>query len=554
MLTMKRQEHNLVQKEIEINERHISEFVLETSTGTKRMKEKFHKNAVIDRNNYIKRELQKFKTYQNSIYRELNSYVESKLPQDKTEYYQQEQRNLDQLLSVIPYTEKIISLELKLGLSHILYKINEDKETSLKEINEALIEFLTKFEEASILLTIKDFDYSMFTYQYMDLFFKNRQAENFDELMLMSFKEIYWECPELVSHIKLNLLAIVTKYYKELTKYSIEKEAHLLQENQVTKETIITTYQDKRKKLEQAKEIDEYYNIQKFLSKLKNIDDYSITSPLRTKSFNHFVMENTYSNLTPERKIEFDEESLHLHKHLHELKEYYQYVPIVKDMIDKYKKQEQTKGTYEAKLTEIQLEEKKRQKLYNDFQKASGIGFLAKKSEAKMETLKVAMKNQIIKLKQLYEDLHTLEINVKIASYMTEGSSIHDALIVSLSSYHYIEKIMIEKYKEIDSNFDLEKYMRNYIAFIYNPNTDFLDKITAILDYDISEVISEKYCLLDMNVSAEELTEDNIDTTLEVIDVVALINNIKQSNLSLEEMSLICHINRIDYKLPEEIL
>lgn len=551
---MKRQERNLIQQEIEINEKHISEFVLETTTGTKRMKEKFHKNAVMERNSYIKRQLQKFEDYQKKIYQELDNYAESKLPQDKTTNYQQQEQELNQLLTMIPYTEEKIALEIKLGLASTLYKVNEDKETSLKEINEALIEFLAIFEEASILLTPKDFTYSMFTYEYMDLFFKNRQVENFDDLMLSYFKEIYWECPEFVSHLKLNLLNIVTTYYKTLDKYSVEKENRLLQEKQVAKEKVIEIYQDKKRNLDQAMQVDEYYNLQKFLNKVKNIDDYGITSPLRTKCFNHFVMENTYSNLTPERKVEFDKESLHLQKHLHELKEYYQYVPIMKDIIDKYRKKDQAKTTYEAKLKEIQVEEKKRQKIYNEFQKASGIGFLAKKTPTKMDALKVTMKSQVLKLKQLYEELHTLEINAKISELMTDGSSIHDAFIISLSSYHYIEKIMTEKYKETDSDFSLDKYMKKYLEFIYNPNTEFLMKITAILEYDIAQIISEKYCLLDMNLSKEELEEENIDVTLETIDVVALINNIKQSNLSIEEMTLLCNIKKIDYNLEPEIL
>lgn len=551
---MKREEYNLIQKQIEINETHISDFILETDTGTKRMKEKFHKNAVIDRNNYIQKELQKFKGYQKNVYKELNTYVESKLPQDKNEIYKKNELALDDLVSVIPYTEEKISLELKLGLSIILYKVNEEKETSLKEINEAILEFLNKLEEASISISIKDFNYSMFTTEYMNAFFTSKNNKNFDDIMQTAFKEIYWECPELVSHLKLNLLEIVKKYDKELQKYSKEQEKKLLEEKKVTKETIISTYQERKNKLEQEKEKDEYNNLEKFLNKVKNIDDYILTAPLRVKSFNHFVMENTYVNLTPERKKEFDQETLQLHKHLHELKEYYQYASIIKDIIDKYKKKDQDKGKYEAKLKEINLEEKKRQKIYNDYQKASGIGFLAKKSPSKMETLKVNMKSQVLNLKQLYEQLYELEINEKINSYITEGSTLHDALIVSLSSYHYIEKLMIEKYKEVDAEFDLEKYIKNYVKFIYNPNTDFLDKITATLDYDISEVISEKYCLLDMNVSKEELTEDSIDLILETIDVVALINNIKKSSLSIEEMKLICDIKRIDYNLEEEIL
>ena len=42
-----------IKQEIEINENHINNFQLETTTGTKKMKEKFHKKAVEERNAYI---------------------------------------------------------------------------------------------------------------------------------------------------------------------------------------------------------------------------------------------------------------------------------------------------------------------------------------------------------------------------------------------------------------------------------------------------------------------------------------------------------------------
>ena len=113
---------------------------------------------------------------------------------------------------------------------------------------------------------------------------------------------------------------------------------------------------------------------------------------------------------------------------------------------------------------------------------------------------------------------------------------------------------MVEKFKDVDTDFDLSKYVREYIEFIYNPNADFLHKIAVLLDYDIADVISEKYALLGININKEEITQDNIDTAIATLNVVTLTNNIKNSNMSIEEMKLICDINRIDYKPEEEIL
>ena len=290
------------------------------------------------------------------------------------------------------------------------------------------------------------------------------------------------------------------------------------------------------------------------LNKNKNIDDYIEGSPLRNKSFNHLVIKETYHDLTEEEKEVFDREIINLGKHLQVLKEYYRYESIVKDLIDRFKKKEESKTKYVTKQKEIETEEKTREKLYKEYQKANGIGLFARKNEIKQAEIKVKMKEQINKLDKLYQELEELEIDIKIAENLTEGSSIYDALIASLSSYTYIEKVMIEKFKDIDVDFNLSNYVKEYLEFIYNPNADFLRKITVLLDYDIARVISEKYELLGIHLDKEEISPDSIDSEIQTVNVVTLVNNIKASNMSIDQMKLICDINKIDYKLEEEIL
>ena len=73
-------------------------------------------------------------------------------------------------------------------------------------------------------------------------------------------------------------------------------------------------------------------------------------------------------------------------------------------------------------------------------------------------------------------------------------------------------------------------------------------------DYDISEVISEKYALLGINVEKEEINQDSIDGTISSVKVTTLVNNIKKSNMTIDQMKLICDINKIDYTIEDEIL
>ncbi len=543
-----------IKKEIEINENHINNFPLETETGTKKMKEKFHRKAVEERNAYIEKEIPKFKEYQKQAYKELYSYVQANTPEDKSNQYNEEQQNLEELLKILPLTNDKISLEMKLGYAHIFYELSEEAGASLKVINACLLDFIQKMKDAQIELTINNFNYSPFTLSYMTALLTNKGQENFDDLMQESFKSIYWECPEIIMHLKRNLLYLVKKNYQKLKEYNHTLATKVVTEKNLTVNSIENVYQNARNELEIKKAKDEYNNIQLFLNKNKNIDDYIEGSPLRNKSFNHLVIKETYHDLTEEEKEVFDREIINLGKHLQVLKEYYRYESIVKDLIDRFKKKEESKTKYVTKQKEIETEEKTREKLYKEYQKANGIGLFARKNETKQAEIKVKMKEQINKLDKLYQELEELEIDIKIAENLTEGSSIYDALIASLSSYTYIEKVMIEKFKDIDVDFNLSNYVKEYLEFIYNPNADFLRKITVLLDYDIARVISEKYELLGIHLDKEEISPDSIDSEIQTVNVVTLVNNIKASNMSIDQMKLICDINKIDYKLEEEIL
>ena len=543
-----------IKKEIEINENHINNFPLETETGTKKMKEKFHRNAVKERNAYIEKELIKFKEYQKSTYQKLNSYVQANMPEDKNNQYNEEQQNLEEMLKILPLTNDKISLEMKLGYAHIFYELSEEAGASLKVINTCILDFIQKMKDAQIELTINNFNYSPFTLSYMTALLTNKGQENFDDLMQESFKSIYWECPEIIMHLKRNLLYLVKKNYQKLKEYNHTLATKVVQERNLTMNTIENVYQSTRSGLEAKTAKDEYNNLQMFLNKVKNIDDYIQGAPLRSKSFNHLVIKETYQELTGEEKQVFDREIINLGKHLQVLKTYYRYESIVKDLIERFKKKEESKTKYISKEKEIETEEKTREKLYKEYQKANGIGLFARKNETKKAEMKVKMKEQINKLDKLYQELEELEIDIKIAENLTEGSSIYDALITSLSSYTYIEKTMIEKFKDADVDFNLSNYVKEYLEFIYNPNADFLRKITVLLDYDIAAVVSEKYELLGIHLDKEEITEDAIDSEIQTVNVVTLVNNINASNISIDKIKLICDINKIDYKLEEEIL
>ena len=248
-------------------------------------------------------------------------------------------------------------------------------------------------------------------------------------------------------------------------------------------------------------------------------------------------------------------EILDLSKTLSMLKLYYRYEFIIKDIQEKFSKRVENKNVYENKLKEIKKEESKRKKIFSNYLKGNGIGFLAKKDDKKISSSKLEMNEQIIKLYNLYAELHDLEIVYNINKNLSDVSSLYDLFMLAYSSYFYLEKIFIDKFSE-DDNFIFSDELNKYFEFIYNPDNEFLTKINGFVAYDIADIISDKYKLFEINVDKDSIMKDSIDSTIDTVNFIKLIKDISDSNLSLYEINFIVkykEFDEIDVDLVETV-
>ncbi len=536
--------NTIINQEIEINIKHITEFPLDSETGTKAMKEKFHKDAIKSRNEYVNLQLQKFQNYQLEIYKMLQSRVNSLIPSDNNEQYENDKKILSQLESCIKFNSDNLGNDNKLGFCNLISKLNDDVEISLGELNLILGEFIDKFLSMNINLTSTDFQYSMFTEKYMKSFLENRSSDNFNSVMQKVFDSIYWECPSLIKHLKLNLWYLLEKYKKEIAVFTNKIANDYLSSFNLTKDMLLKSYKEKRENIDNNIGSDEFLNLNNFLEKKKNVLDYIESSPTRSKNFNQFILNNEFANFTNEEQEKYYSVIFELSGTLDVLKNYYRYEFIVKDLQEKYAKRVENKALYDNKLKEIKTEENKRIKIYKSYLKANGIGFLAKVNNDKISSSKLQMNEQILKLYDLYKELHDLEIVYNLNN-VRDVASLYDLLLVSYSSYYYMENKFKEHFSDNgEYNFSLE--LENYFKFIYNPFNTFMLKINAFNNYDITDVIADKFRLLNLNISKEQIDSDNIDLVIDTINYIKLIRYISLGKLSLEDMAFIVKFKEYD--------
>ena len=213
-----------------------------------------------------------------------------------------------------------------------------------------------------------------------------------------------------------------------------------------------------------------------------------------------------------------------------------------------YKDKASAKGQYTAKKKEIDKLEKQRVSFYNQYLKACGIGFLAKKSEAKQKFAMLKMNNHIRQLKEAYDELRDLEIRYQV-SLLEDSASVYDLFLVSLTSFSFLEKNFLTEDFEDET---LEETITDYLKFIYNPDNSFLRKVNGLNDYNIPDIVAEKFRLLKLNVTSEMVQPETIDATLQDVCFINLIQNIDRSKISLETIANLCEMEAIQASIPKD--
>ena len=529
-------------KGIEINKSHIENFVLESDKGTKKLREKFKKNAYNERNKYVEKQIKLFSYYSRRVYFELDSRVNRMLPMDNSSIYDEMNKTIDKYEKLVINSSEQLDVSVKMELALLISSITDT--ISLPNLNTCLLTFINKFKDAGIELSIDDFSYSMFTKTYMEMFFEMYDNSSFDEESQVCFNKVYFECPKIILHIKMCLRNIINKYQKSLEKYMDSVVDNALVKDNIKKEDIVKLYLDSKTELMWAKEKDPYLNLNIFLEKKETIADYLEDSFMKEKKFSTFAVGNSYKSLSPEDKVKYDTVIKDFYGVIKELKEFYRYEFILKDLIKRYKDKDSAKANFDAKQKEVNESEKNREKIlkeYNNSGKKNFFGFIGKDLK---KVSKLHINEELVKLNQLYTELDNLEFNYKLSTVLDDAASSYDIISSSLYSFSYLEKMFVQNFGTED-DFNLEKEFYRFISFLFNNFNAFLRRVNGFAEYNIGEVIADKYQILGLKVNVEDISLEKLDVTLEILDYIIRNLSLIGATLDSEKMHYICKIRDI---------
>ena len=412
----------------------------------------------------------------------------------------------------------------KSGLDLLLHKVRKFYKDDLNKVNENIKEVVGRFDQVGIKLTADDFIYGNVVNEYMNVFFNNYENE---KLLRDTFDKLYWKNPDIIEYIYLNFRYLYSINKKKFDKYY---ENRLVEYNMTNKSKYLSEYKN---------DLWNYLLLKE--SNIKLIQDKFINGELEIKDYDDIKTGKIEEGLIiGEMSDALKMESLNkLSYTLYEYKNYLKYKYIIDEIKNIYGSKEANKNLTKDIVKNISKHESKIVKLNKK------INFKKKISKkANLDKFYLMIGTEINELKQLYIDYDDAKFKEKIADMLTDESSLLDALNIGLSfkinlftilKLENEEKQEEEMLKEID---DIEE-------FSYYPNITILNNISIKDERDISMIILDKYKLMNISVTYEEMGETNLDSFISNVNKVVIKNYMKKNNINYNDFVSACDMKKI---------
>jgi len=510
----------------------INKFPLEMNEGTKRVKEKYHRDAVSVRNDALNKIICKYKNDLNHVKKCIQTRADkyiSKLQKYDSELHFNKLLLMKKVLKQNNYYNDTFE---KLDLDDVILGIDSG---DLVKVNDMLLTFINVFKKAGINLENNDFDYSPSTYEYMSSLIKNYENENFNVYMRDIFEQIYWNCPNILEELKQNIKFLIRKYDKKLNKYSQKIKHDLISQAGCDE----FNYEDVYKKLYNDINVLErrntLNNLNLFLTNSLKLEDYLPSSINRNNKFSKYCAD--FISMTAEDKNKFYLEINSLKDALYELKIYNSYNYIIKDIISKFEPLKSKDEDYLFILKKIDKHEKLRMKYMKKYFKCKNNS----KNDKKISELKNNINKVINELNNMYKSSDEALISYKVRNYLNKNSSVYDALFLAGSFKHYLIKTISKNIEEMTENL-LSELLQDYDSFMYNPNILILKKLRLFDEVDIKSLILQKFRLVGVTLSDEYMND--LNTIENDIELITKVYDIENGELSFEQIAFICEAKK----------
>lgn len=434
----------------------------------------------------------------------------------------------------------------KMELDEILYILKRFYKNNLELVNSSILKCIEKFRMTGINLEEKDFNYSIYTKEYMDVFLEEtKRGEPNSTRVKETFEQLYWKCPDIILHIELNFRSLYLKHEKQITNYFESEEKKLTKQLDLNKHQAIEKYNNARLRLIDLKNKDTSLILQKFKNGEDNIKDYE-----KSNVEKHYKKLTGFSTDDLE-KTDLEEYNKNIEKlanSLNEYKNYLKYKFIYDEVISIYNDKQKYRKIYNDKIKQIQKMQAKLFKNNKKIEKYSRHrGLLAKifsKNQNKLEKINIDVNSQVLELKKVYRELEENKVKNIISEKLTDGSTICDALTIASSFYSFLVDTIIKQYEDMSQE-NIAELIHQFKDFVETPNMTIINNVKIVDNKDIVLVIKDKYNLCNINIEKGDFAEENIQAVISSVNVICGYNYILNSRLSVNDIKYVIEAEKI---------
>ena len=481
---------------------------------------------------------------QKEIYEEIESRYNKflkyssneKMLNDKYDEITEELENLKYALNIL---NGYNSSYEKLGIDFALHKLNYYYVNDLSVVNKVIIDMILRFNEIGLDLNLKDFEYSKFSKEYLSAIFfemKNKdlvsinekeKIQQINENLQQTFNEIYWKCPDLVTHIKMSFRDIYNKNEKKIVKSFKEKQRKILEQ---TNEQILKARYVKLLKEKNLLEKDNYINI---INSFLNEEDITNTykEDAMYKEYQKYVQEVFLGQIFKDKDNnlnKLDKALINLKYAVIELQFYNKYKFVFDEIKNKYVLEKNAKKENVIKYKTIKKEINKIEKNIKKIQ-SKEKGIFAKKLN---DSDKVKLNDLILQLDEKYKEYDELDLNNKIFEKLNDSSSVEDVLEFISSYTRELFRIIKKENYEVSEDENLAK-VEEVILFSKWPYKNLINNLNIKEEKNFNYIIKDKYKLLNIVITNDMLEPDNLNSLIDNLRIFEKYYYIRKNNIDL---------------------
>lgn len=410
---------------------------------------------------------------------------------------------------------KEASCKDKMNISYYYRHLKHFYKDDISKLNSDILKMIEIFKNVNVNLTNEDYKYTEVTSEYLLNLLNNKN--NMHEIL----DKLYWQNPDMVKQIELCFRHLYFKYEKQINKFY---ETKYLSNSNLN----ISEYLNTKHNIESYKHNNVSYLTNLILKNEVNIID--VGDSYIENSINNIVLNknnpDNYNNL------------IKLKDSLYEYKNILMYQNIIGDFKALYEKKNEYKGIYDKKKADIIKKEKELFKLNKVINKT---GFLAKKDVSNEKNKRTTC---ISELYDLYKELDELEIKDIIFKYVDDNTTYDEILKLASINFNYIYNFNKNNNEETNID-DIIPLIDDIFKFVYADNINIINNIRIKETRNISEILYDRYRLINIKLDLEKLNPDAIDGFIKIIENIIFNYDINKNNISFENLEYMLSYQKI---------